>query len=120
MAVKKGSTKKKNSGNTYSLPEHLMIEDASSFADSLLNMLSENSELSLDMRKLEKIDTSIIQILYGLTLEARAVNKSLHFIGPLKDELRKNLMFCSLLSERNEGDVLFPELTPEGVCLEFK
>ncbi|MBN2652187.1 MAG: STAS domain-containing protein [Spirochaetales bacterium] len=119
MMTKKGSNKN-SKNNSYVLPSSLMIEDASGFAEALLNMLCDNPNMSLDMRELERIDTSILQILYGLALEAKSVNKEVHFIGPLKDDLKDTLTFCSLLRVEDGKEILFPELASEGVSLEYK
>lgn len=65
----------------YKLNEPLTIYNVSRFADSLIPMLVEESELVLDLSELPEIDSSGVQLLIHLKKFALSIKKNLKLIN---------------------------------------
>ena len=106
-------------GVVIALPQKISIDKGEKLKERLENLKEKYSSIILDFRKVTELDPAGIQLLTSFALECVNNNREFGCLGPLKEDIRENLVLSGILVFREDDEFLFPFLYSEGVKIEL-
>jgi anti-anti-sigma factor len=104
--MKKTSFKLKTTGGVIVLEAHgiITVAESNDFRNHIIKMIDKEGELVLNLKDVEAMDTSALQLIYALKTALRANNRKLKIEQPNNQELVQLLSrtgFINLLVQLN-------------------
>lgn len=101
-----------NSGGKIMLKGDLSISDAEGIRNNMIAVLKEFATVTVNFSTLEDLDSSIIQLLYALCLQAKKERKEIIFEGTYTNQVRKRFCAAGLISSVDlHDDLISTQLT---------